>query len=115
MSFKVKGKIKAIGETMSFDSGAKKLSFQLDSGEQYNNIYSFDLFKNADNLQHLDKWLEFNKVGNSVEVEFNIDCREYQGKYYTNLSMWRCENAAKEEEPTAVQMGDDSEGDDLPF
>ncbi len=115
MSFKVKGKITAISETMTFDSGAKKLSFQLDSGEQYNNLYSFDLFKNADNLQHLDKWLEFNKVGNSVEVEFNIDCREYQGKYYTNLSMWRCENAAKEEEPTAAQMGDDSDGNALPY
>ena len=29
--------------------------------------------------------------------------------------MWRCENAAKEEEPTAAQMGDDSDGNALPY
>ena len=48
-----------------------------------------------------------------VDVEFNIDCREYQGKYYTNLSCWRCDKVTIEE-TTAVQMGDDSD-DDLPF
>jgi hypothetical protein len=88
---KVKGKIISIGEAQTFDSGAKKLEFQIDTGEQYDNIISFDLFKGVEHVTHLDKFLEFNKVGDSVEVEFNIKCREHKGKYYTNLSMWRCE------------------------
>ena len=99
---------------IKFDSGAKKLSFQIDNGEQYNNILSFDLFKGAEHVSHLDNFIKFNKVGDSVEVEFNIQCKEHKGKYYTNLQMWRCEKVGEQPQPTASQMGDDSD-DDLPF
>jgi len=110
---KVKGQIISIGDTQTFDSGAKKLSFQIDNGEQYNNILSFDLFKGAEHVSHLDNFIKFNKVGDSVEVEFNIQCKEYNGKYYTNLQMWRCEKVGEQTEtkPTFVAEGDD----DLPF
>ena len=113
MNFKVKGKITSISEVQTFDSGAKKLSFQVETTAQYNNLYSFDVFKNADNIQHLNNFIEYNKIGNEVEVEFNIQCKEYNGKYYTNLQMWKCSKVT--EEPTAVDMGDDSDSDSLPF
>lgn len=109
---KVKGKIISIGDTQTFEGGSKKLSFQIDTGEQYNNIISFDLFKGAEHVSHLDNFLQYNKVGDSVEVEFNIDCKEHNGKWYTNLKMWRCEKAG--EQPTAAQMSDDSDLD-MPF
>ena len=112
MNYKTKGEITAISEAQTFDSGAKKLSFQIDTKEQYNNIYSFDLFKNADNLQHLDNFIEWNKVGDKVEVEFNIDCREYQGKYYTNLSCWKCSKAT---DPVLSEEVHQEEESDLPF
>jgi len=115
MSYKVKGNITAISDTMSFDSGAKKLSFQIDSGKQYNNLYSFDLFKNAENLKHLENFLEFNKVGDAVEVEFNIDCREYQGKYYTNLSCWKCSKVDRDTEANETVKAHVESEDDLPF
>ena len=63
-------------------------------------------------LQNIENFIKFNKVGDSVEVEFNIQCKEYNGKYYTNLQMWRCEKVGQTEtEPTFVVEGDD----DLPF
>ena len=39
MNYKTKGKIKSISEVQTFDSGAKKLSFQLVTDAQYNNLY----------------------------------------------------------------------------
>ncbi len=93
---KVKGKIISIGNAEELKGGYKKLSFQIDNGEQYNNILSFDLFKGAEHVSHLDNFIKFNKVGDSVEVEFNIQCKEYNGKYYTNLQMWRCEKVGLE-------------------
>ena len=113
MNYKTKGKIKSISEVQTFDSGAKKLSFQLVTDAQYNNLYSFEVFKNADNVKHLESFLEYNKVGNEVEVEWNVQCREYEGKHYTNLSMWKCSKVTTES--SAQDMGDDSDGDDLPF
>ncbi len=107
------GKIISIGDTQTFDSGAKKLSFQIETVGQYPKKISFDLFKGADNVKHLDSFLEFNKVGNMVEVEFILESREYNGKWYTNASMWSCKKV-NEEVPTAEQMSDDGD-DDLPF
>ena len=114
---KVKGKIISIGEAQTFDSGAKKLSFQIDTGEQYNNILSFDLFKGVEHLEHLTKFGEFNKVGDSVEVEFNIQCKEHNGKWYTNLSMWRCDKTNSSSEPNYKEPSASSveATDDLPF
>ena len=109
---KVKGQIISIGDTQTFDSGAKKLSFQIDNGEQYNNILSFDLFKGAEHVSHLDNFIKFNKVGDSVEVEFNIQCKEYNGKYYTNLQMWRCEKVGLE--PGVDGFPSKGEDDGLP-
>lgn len=110
---KAKGIITSIGDTQTFDSGAKKLSFQIDTKEQYNNILSFDLFKGAEHLEHLDNFLKFNKVGDSVEVEFNIQCKEYNGKYFTNLQMWKCEKLGYNQEQPTEQIADGD--DDLPF
>jgi len=112
---KVKGEITSISEVQTFESGAKKLSFQIDTKSQYDNILSFDLFKGAQHVSHLDNFLTYNTVGDNVEVEFNIKCKQYNGKYYTNLQMWRCEKVKELEAPTAAQMGDDTEDDDLPF
>lgn len=110
MSFKVKGKIVEIGDIQVFDSGSKKIAFVLETEEQYNNLYSFDLFKSGEYISHVEKFNEYNKVGDTVEVEFNIQCKEYNGKHYTNLQCWRLEKdqqASQNNEPT----GDD----DLPF
>lgn len=111
---KVKGEITSISEVEELSTGAKKLHFEIDTKEEYNNILSFNLFKTSEHAQHVDNFSTYNNVGDFVEVEFNIKCREYQGKFYTNLDMWKIEKVGTPQ-PTAQQMGDDTEGDGLPF
>tara|TARA_R100000951_G_scaffold81209_1_gene68961 strand:+ start:451 stop:780 length:330 start_codon:yes stop_codon:yes gene_type:complete len=109
MSYKVKGEITSISEVKQHDNGAKSLSYQLTSAEQYNNFYSFEMYKGADHLEHLENFLKYNKVGDSAEVEFNIRTNEYQGRYYTSLTSWKCSKEQTQE--TAAEPQED----DLPF
>lgn len=43
------------------------------------------------------------KPGQDVTVQFNVESREYNGKYYTNLTAWK------------IDAGSAPSGDDLPF
>ena len=52
-------------------------------------------------------------LGNEVEVEFILESREYNGKWYTNASMWSCKKA-EAAQASAQDLGDDSDGD-LPW
>ena len=88
---KITGIIKSIGETQSGTSKAgkdwKKLSFQVANNSGYEGkeaIFSFDLFGE----DKVEKFLKYNKQGSEVDVKFNIECREWEGKYFTNLSAW---------------------------
>lgn len=108
MSFTIKGKILSIGEVKDFDNGAKAISYQVETSEQYNNLYSFEMYKAADHVEHVDNFLKYNKVGDQVSVEFNVRTNEYQGKYYTSLTSWKC---SKEQQETV----EEPQEDDLPF
>jgi len=56
--------------------------------------------------------LKYNKVGQEVDVSFNVQTNEYKGKYYTSLQSWKIFKAeAGEATPEAAQ----EEADDLPF
>lgn len=61
-----------------------KQSFILETSEQYNNLYCFEVFgkEKVDNLN------KFNKVGDTVTVEFNVQTNEWQDKYFTSLQAW---------------------------
>jgi hypothetical protein len=104
-------------------SGTKwtKMTFVIDNGEQYNNMFAFEVWKD-------DKIMAFNQhnnVGDLVLVYFNVDCNEFNGKFYTNLKAWKVESALVNEdrvkadvndmnvnEPESVQAGEE---DDVPF
>lgn len=105
----LKGKINSVSDVQSGTSNQgkewQKLSFTIDTGEKYDNIISFDIFGQED----VEKFLKYNKVGKDVEVSFNIKCREYQGKYFTNLQAWRVFGGQKTE-----QQVEENEND-LPF
>ena len=88
---KITGTIKSIGETQSGTSKSgkdwKKLSFQVANNSGYEGkeaIFSFDLFGE----EKVEKFLKYNKQGSEVDVKFNIECREWEGKYFTNLAAW---------------------------
>lgn len=121
MSYKVIGEITRIKEKQTFDSGAGKIEFRIDTGEQWNNILEFELFKGAEYVQHLDNFSKFNKVGDRVEVEFNLKSNHYtkdgNDKIYTSLSCWKVEKVGFKETPTAPKQepAPTKEIEDLPF
>jgi len=112
MNYKMTGVIATIGEKKTLDNGAVVLEYTVnETGENgYVTPFSFNIYKGADYAEFVDKFIEFNKVGDSVEVEFNIRGKEYNGRIYNNLSHWRCDKVSAGE-PVAQGEGEDS----LPF
>ena len=117
---KVTGKIINILEEQSGTSGSgkdwKKISFVVDNNEQYNNIYCFEVF----GVDKVDNFKKYNKKGQLVNVEFNVSCNEWKGKYFTTLSAWKisAEQQAQVDNsvttpPIEAQIQDGVE--DLPF
>lgn len=88
MSLKIQGKITDI---LPLESGVsksqkewKKQNFVIDTGAQFNPNVCFNAF--GDDKIALIAEL---KVGQEIEVFFNVSSREFNGKYYHNLDMWK--------------------------
>ena len=112
---KVTGKITKILDTQSGTSKAgkdwTKLSFVLETDEDYNNLYCFDVFGD----EKVENFTKFNKVGQDVDVEFNVKCNEWNGKYFTNLDAWKVFKADPTEEIPVMKGTDEDLEDMLPF
>lgn len=122
MSYKVKGTIVSISDKQIFDSGAGKISFRIDTGEQYNNILEFENFKGADKLEYLDSFTKYNKLGDKVEVEFNLGSNLWTNpktnieQCFTKLNFWKIEKIEGETQKfESEQNNEPSNNDDLPF
>ena len=101
----------------------EKQEFILDTKTQYNNLYCFEIFGD----QKVDNFAKFNKVGQEVTVEFNVNTSEYQGKWYTRLSAWKimatplqnntntATTKTNTKEVLTAPLGQENEPDDLPF
>ena len=126
MSNKVTGKIIEILPTESGTSKAgkdwKKLTFAIDTNEQYNNIIAFELFGD----EKVENFLKYNKIGRTVEVEYNLSSNKWKEKYFTSASAWKISKANDTEtamaQATAMvdkvfePAGDlNTANDDLPF
>ena len=105
---KLKGTIKIIGEMQTFDSGFKKVDFVITTSDQYPQDVKFEIVKDK-----AENFLKYNKIGQEVDVSFNIRGNEYNGKYYVNLSAWKVFKSEKTEleEPNKTE----EEKEDLPF
>jgi len=86
----------------------QKQSFLLKTAEQYNNLYCFEIFGD----EKVENFIKFNKVGQSVKVDFNVGCNEWNGKYFTKLSAWKIFKADSKEEEVSQEEDANS---DLPF
>ena len=88
MSFKVRGRITKINNVQT-GKGAKgewkKISFLLDNGEKFNNLFFFDLF----GAEKVDNFLKYNSEGKEVDVSFNVKTNEYKDKHYISLDAWK--------------------------
>ena len=93
MSLEVTGKLIKFLEVESGESKSgttwSKQQFVVQTESQYNNLYCFEVFGN-EKVENLTK---YQKEGDNVTVEFNVNTNEYKGKYYTSLSAWKISKA----------------------
>tara|TARA_R100000664_G_C2661412_1_gene77449 strand:+ start:246 stop:563 length:318 start_codon:yes stop_codon:yes gene_type:complete len=83
---KIKGKLK---EILKLETGVSKIGkewkkqrFLLDTGSDFNNILCIDVF--GDKIDQITNL----KLGVEIECKLNVSSREYNGKYYHNVSAW---------------------------
>ena len=123
MSLQVKGKIQQILKPESGVSRAgkewKKQEFVVETDEQFPRKVCFTLFNDKSSL--LGGFSE----GDEVDVSFNLESREYNGRWFHNINAWKLEKTAAEENlpepPPEFRAEDippepaDDGGNDLPF
>ena len=98
---KVQGKItkileKVTGQKKDGSGDWVKQNFIVTTDEQFNNLYCFEVF----GAEKVDNLTKFNKVGDLVTVEFNVQTNEWQGKYFTSLQAWSIKKVASQEAET---------------
>lgn len=123
MSLQVKGIVEKILNAESGVSRAgkdwKKQEFVIETHEQFPKKVCFTLFN--DKVSLIDQV----KVGDEVEVYFNMESREYNGKWFHNINAWKIdpvtENKQVQDAPPEYRLedippeqADEGEGD-LPF
>ncbi len=88
MSLEMKGKIAKVLDAQSGVSKAGKewikQSFVLDNGNKFNPEVCFNLF----GQEKVDMLNDY-KLGDEVEIAFNLSSREYNGNYYTSCDVWK--------------------------
>jgi hypothetical protein len=113
---KIKGTIKTMldVQTGTAKSGNEwsKQTFIVANNDGYEGkeqIFAFEVF-GSEKVENLAK---FNKVGDTVEVSFNIQTNEWKDKYFTSLQSWRVEKVGGEVKAGSIVKN--KPADDLPF
>lgn len=75
-------------DLQSFPSGFTKREFVVTSEERFPQDIKFDCLKEKTEL------LNGLKAGDQVTVHFDLRGREYNGRYYNDLSAWKIERGA---------------------
>ena len=92
--YEASGKIKMIGDVQSFPSGFTKREFVVTTAhDKYPQDIKFDLVK--DKCAILDSF----KLGDDVQVNFDIRGREYNGRYFVDLACWKLQAGSGSSEP----------------
>ena len=121
----VQGKItkvleKVTGQKKDGSGEWVKQSFILETTEQYNNLYCFELFGD----EKVENFTKYNKVGDNVKVDFNVQTNEWKEKYYTSLQAWKVFKSEETNQSVSNQTVSfeeisnkdlNTETDDLPF
>jgi len=79
----IKGRIKVIFEAQTYGNGNSKREFVITTDEQYPQNIKMELYKDKVGLIN-----QF-RVGDYVNVQFNLRGNENNGRYYVNLNAWR--------------------------
>lgn len=62
---------------------------------QYPNSAVFKLFKNGENVKYAKSFATDYPIGTVVDIEFNMKAKEYNSKYYQELSVWKISKSEK--------------------
>lgn len=107
--------MKKVFDLQTFPSGFSKRELVVTTDERYPQDIKIDFLKEkADMLEDLSD-------GEAVTVHFDIRGREYNGRFYTDLSGWRVDKGAgsgsADNNPDPEDPTDYSEdpGDNIPF
>ena len=89
-NLQITGTIKSIGEVQSGTSKTtnkewKKINFVVQTKGEYAKDVAFNVF----GAEKVDNFTKYNKVGQMVDVSFDVESREYKGRYYTDLNAWK--------------------------
>lgn len=110
MSLQITGVINKILPIQKGVSGAgkewQKLSFIVQTSDQYNNIYCFEVF----GAEKVEDFTQRYSVNMEVEVQFNVSVNEWKEKYFTSLSAWKIDATGNNQAPTMQQASDMMEG-----
>jgi len=111
----ITGKLKLIlnvqkGTNQATGKEWQKQSFVVETEEQYPKTICFDGWSKL--VPVIGKL----QIGENLTVHFRAESREYNEKWYTNLTAWKIDKAgAKSEVVEVPQVQQDENEDDLPF
>lgn len=100
------GTIKAIGQTQQVNDNFSKREFVIEvKNGSYTDLVALQFVK--DRTNKLDGY----NIGDNIRVHFNIQSKEYNGRYFTNLTAWGIAKEQQEAQPTKQPQDDQP----LPF
>lgn len=122
MALSIKGKVDQILKPESGVSRAgkewSKQEFVIETDDQFPRKVCFTLFGDKTSL------IDGLSAGQEVDVSFNLESREYNGKWFHNINAWKIEKPSSEnlpDVPPEFRMEDvppepaDDQTNDLPF
>ncbi|MCC5806230.1 MAG: DUF3127 domain-containing protein [Opitutales bacterium] len=102
MAYQLTGTVKAVFDTRTFASGFSKREFVVTSEDKFPQDVAFECLKEKAAL--LDSVAE----GQRVTVHFDINGREYNGRYFVNLAAWRIDAAGADGAAAPVDAVEDT-------
>lgn len=119
-------KIGAVTEGTGKSGAWKAVEFVVSEDGKYPQSCKFKMFKGGDKVKEVEDFVKYRKVGDMVEVGFNLKVKEYNGKDYNDIEAWSVfgkkgeENISLSEKMEAVNTVVDAVipsefKDDLPF
>lgn len=110
MSQQTTGTIKELFQEQTFGTkGFRKREFIVIIGDKYPQDIKFEMHN--DDCAKLDQF----RIGEKVEVEYNLRGREHKGQYYNNLHCWKLSHFKGAEVQNQMPDRKQQETADLPF
>jgi len=112
MAYEIEGTIKQIGETQTFASGFAKREVVITTEDRFPQDIALEALKEKMDL------LEGFKTGEKVKASFDIRGREYQGRHFVNLTIWKLERLGETSGPASDEgepRGEIEPDEEVPF